>query len=71
MWSDLGLILAIVAAWSISRMLYQDIFTPLFSYIAVWCGALAFFRLRLVNYDELETRTVFLIGGSMVAFKNM
>jgi oligosaccharide repeat unit polymerase len=68
MWADSGLIFVIVAAYAISKRRYHDIFTPLFVYISMWCFCLFLFRLRLINYDELETPTELLIGGSMLAF---
>jgi oligosaccharide repeat unit polymerase len=64
--------LFILAAWGaavlLSRKLFQDLFTPLCSYVSIWSFCLLLFRLRLVNYYELENRTVFLITGSILAF---
>jgi|GEM_PF-3794209 len=57
-----------IASIHVSRKLYRDIFTPLCVYVTVWCACLLLYRLSLVNYYELETRTYLLIGGSMLAF---
>jgi len=55
-------------AMYLSHKLYRDLFTPLCVYVSMWLACLLLFRLRLVNYFELETRTVILVGTSIVAF---
>jgi|HubBroStandDraft_6_1064221.scaffolds.fasta_scaffold00099_9 oligosaccharide repeat unit polymerase len=65
---DLLLIAAWAAAVFLSRKLYKDVFTPLCVYVSVWLMCLLLFRLRLVNYYELETRTVGLFAASILAF---
>jgi oligosaccharide repeat unit polymerase len=68
MLADIGLLGAILIAYLLSRRRYQDTFTPMFVYVSTWCAALFLFRLRLINYDELEPGTIAIIAGSMVAF---
>ncbi len=68
MLADTGLLLAILVAYLVSRKRYGDMFTPLFVYVAVWCGCLLLFRVRLVSYDPLGADVMVLIAGSMVAF---
>lgn len=65
---NLFLMAAWAAAFFLSRKLYQDVFTPLCIYLSVWLMCLLLFRLRLVNYYELETNTIILIAASMLAF---
>src|SRR5579863_5428576 len=65
---DLLLIVAWAAAILVSRKLYKDVFTPLCVYVSVWSMCSLLFRLRLINYYELENRTVILIAASIVAF---
>ncbi len=66
--TNLFLMACCAAAILWSRKLYRDIFTPLAIYVSVWTLCLLLFRLRLVNYYELEAKAVVLIGGSIVAF---
>jgi oligosaccharide repeat unit polymerase len=68
MWIDLVLVTVMIVAARISRQRYRDIFTPLCLYVSMWCLCLLLFRLRLINYPELNGKTEWLIGGSMVAF---
>lgn len=68
MLADVGLVIAIIAAFFLSRKRYGDIFTPLFIYVAIWCGCLFLFRMRLVNYDVLGTSVILVIAGSILAF---
>jgi oligosaccharide repeat unit polymerase len=68
MWIDFVMVVVMIAAAKISRRRYQDIFTPLCLYVWMWCLCLLLFRLRLINYPELNGRAEWLIGGSMVAF---
>ena len=68
MWADLALALSVVGAWLLSKARYNDVFTPLFSYAAVWCASLLLFRLRLVDYDELNCQTALIIAASVAAF---
>jgi oligosaccharide repeat unit polymerase len=64
--------LLLIAVWAaailLSRRLFRDVFTPLCCYVSIWSLCLLLFRFRLVNYYELETRTIVLIGGSIFAF---
>lgn len=66
--ADAGLLVVILAAYFVSRKRYGDVFTPLFVYVAVWCGCLFLFRLRFVNYDTLGPRVILVVGGSVLAF---
>src|SRR6266567_409293 len=68
MYADSILLLTMVAATQVSRRRYLDIFTPLCLYVWAWCLCLLLFRLRLINYPELNSRTEWLIGGSIIAF---
>ncbi len=68
MWANAGLGAFVAIAYFLSRKLYQDVFTPLFMYVLVWGTDLILFRLRFVNYDRLESRTIAIIAGSLVAF---
>jgi oligosaccharide repeat unit polymerase len=65
---DLLLIAAWAAAIRLSRALYKDVFAPLCVYVSVWLMCVLLFRLRLVNYYELEPKTVILIAASILAF---
>ena len=65
---DLFLIGVVAAAYFVSRKRFADVFTPLFIYVLAWCSSLILFNLRLVNYDELEAKTIWIIAASMVAF---
>ncbi len=68
----MGTNFALLAAWGasiyLSHKLYRDVFTPLCIYFSVWSFCLLLFRLRLVDYYELETKTIVLIGGSILSF---
>jgi oligosaccharide repeat unit polymerase len=68
MLGNIGLLALVVGAYFISRKRYDDVFTPLFIYVSVWCACLLLFRLRLINYDELEFGTTLLISVSGIVF---
>lgn len=65
---DLFLTGVVAAAYVVSRKRFADVFTPLFIYVLAWCLSLMLFNLRLVNYDELATGTIWIIAASMIAF---
>jgi oligosaccharide repeat unit polymerase len=65
---DLFIFIVVAAAYLISTKRFADIFTPLFIYVCVWCSSLILYNLRLVNYDELEIGTIWIIAVSMIAF---
>lgn len=68
MLGDVGLGALVLVAYFLSRKRYGDVFTPLFVYVTVWCSCLFLFRLRFINYDELELGTILVIAVSMLAF---
>ena len=68
MWISLSLVSVWVLAVYLSRKRYGDVFTPVCVYTSVWCICLLLFHLRLIDYHELNRRTVLLISGSMLGF---
>jgi oligosaccharide repeat unit polymerase len=63
----LFLLLGIAALW-VSKLLWQDYFTPWGLFLFFWFFALAFFNLDLVVYHPLSPATQAVIGWSMACF---
>lgn len=61
------LILIALAAW-VSHILFRDFFSPLGVYCYVWFSVFALFNLRLIDYSELETRTIAYLALGTIAF---
>jgi len=58
----------LMGAWTLSKRMYGDLFSPFCIYLSTWLGGLLLFSLRLIDYYPLSTPTILLFASSMIAF---